>query len=141
MMEGESTPRIIIIEAENFDKKSLQTTFNHSEILNNKALVDFQFIRVTPERKRIKRQNSGASASVPVNNTEKMVIFSENFKECPNVRRDKFNIIIKKGGKEHKISFKDDFVEKVFIDSFKDLNKSSEIKISARCSNCACKII
>ena len=145
MLAHENDSKTILPEMDLFDKKSFQSTINRSDMSSQKNIIEFQFTKISPERRKdLKRKNSGVSVSLNANNLEKIIVqeIQNNAVEDAGKRKDKFSTIIKKGGKEHKVTFKENFIDKVFIDSFKEFNKASEFKpaIHAKCSNCACVI-
>src|SRR5438874_2707164 len=119
------------------DKKSSQSTINRSDFGSAINIPDLRFVKVSPERKKLHRLNTLQISSSNGNNLDKIQIIQEANDELTN-RKDKFNTVIKKGKKEHKVTFKEDFLEKIEIESFKDMNKPIDAKIINRCSNCAC---
>ena len=92
----------------NSDTNSVKT-FNTSE-----------FIKVFPERKFFKLSTLVSS---------NFALTNLNANNISALRKDQFHNEIKKGGKEHKITFKENFAEIIFIESYKEYNiKSNEIK-------------
>ena len=128
--------KLILADNENFDKKSTYSTSLRSQPCSNTILPHVQFIKLSHEKKSLKAFNS--DISLFKNKIENININEAN--DINHKRRDRFNTIIIKGGKDHKVTFKENFIDRVTIDSFKEINNLMIVRSSRMCSNCACSI-
>ena len=130
--------KLTLTENELLDKKSFQSTMNPS-LMGSAKSVEFNFVKISPERKKATILSS--ISLLPIDNRMDR-LFNNTDTKCEYLikRRDKFNNPIMKGKKDHKVTFKDEFIEKVFIESYKEINKQIDIKTTNTCSNCACNI-
>jgi len=137
MLGQEKEGKMMLTENELFEKKSFQSTINPS-LMGSAKSVEFNFIKISPER----RKNMIFSSISLFPNDAKLdrTLINDTKYDYNCRRKDKFNIPIMRGKKDHKVTFKDDFIEKVLIESYKEINKQTELKVTNTCSNCACNI-
>jgi hypothetical protein len=118
---------------------STNAKFNTESFIVSKNLFDSQFIKITNDKRKTHFGSSDKLLSKVnysnMNQSDNMIL-TLNKNEETKVRRDKSGLIIRKGGKDHKISFKDNLIETVSIESYKEFyNKQTIIPSRADC-NC-----
>jgi hypothetical protein len=120
--------------------KSTIDTKQSCESLAIKNFNETNFIKVSSsEKRRLQKMNTAVS------NTSNYMLsnkFSGGTKilENPLQRRDNFGVPIKKGGKEHRIAFKENLVETVEIVSIKEFQSkaNAETVNKKKGSSCGC---
>ncbi len=118
---------------------STNAKFNTESFIVSKNVFDSQFIKITNDKRKIHLGSSDKLIS-KVNfsnmNQSENLILTLNKNEEFKPRRDQSGMMIRKGGKDHKISFKVNLVETVSIESYKEFyNKQTIIPSRADC-NC-----
>ena len=133
MIQNQQKLKLILKDFEADDKKSMQSPLNNIDTNYVRFLNNSKNVKINLDKNKSLKLNSLISSST-MNNIEKINLESK--------RRDKYDNIIKKGGKDHKLTFKENLVEIILIDSYKEYyNKPYEIKSTNRdCIECACLI-
>ena len=131
--------KMILADNENFEKKSSHSTATKSYQSSEKNQTIIQFIKISNDKRKSKGGSFYLSETNNIYNYNKNS-FNGGVKVNIHKRIDKFGTIIKKGGKDHKVSFKDNFIDRTLVESYKEINNNMIVIRTNLCNNCACLI-